>query len=575
MGIADELERLARLHRDGDLSDEDYAAAKAAALAQSQPATAPTASDAAARPLRLPFEPRMAMGVLGGLAVVSLFMTWVDLLFFRLNAIDAVRFAFGLDALLTDLADLLGDFGEEDAGLGFGVGDRLLVVAALVAFVAMVSAAAWTTPERRSLQAIAGGAPLLLGSLFVIVRLGDALDLLGGGFVLFVLATLAIVVLAVAERRAGPSADGAAPESGRPGIGRARIDVRAALASRRARQALVAVPLVVALVLGGTWVLSPTSASGPIVVEYVVGPFSADTRQPQRDASLRVVASGQESVIPLDADPAGGAGGTVIRLDAGEWRTGEPVRLNYVPSLTQQEARRLRLDVLDEATWFDAPLRSTIDLPEQPTRLSRIRTEELVVRIVITDETAEISLDHDGFGRLLEESLARVDEPDLERRAIAERERQARVEAAVAASCTAIQRSWRQVFGDFNRAEATLFEREWDVGGRRLYSEWARRAGAMRNGLVGPYNATAPSQARVATSAAPVVGGEAEIAALNLRIRSEVASARSAIDAYLNNWDSVRRASQLQNDTLWDRSVRQAHALRRDARSGIRISFGC
>ena len=85
MGLTDDLERLAELHRSGALSDAEFAAAKARALGS----TASGGADGAAwlRELRRSRSDRWLGGVCGGLAPATGLPAWLwRLIFLALGA---------------------------------------------------------------------------------------------------------------------------------------------------------------------------------------------------------------------------------------------------------------------------------------------------------------------------------------------------------------------------------------------------------------------------------------------------------------------------------------------------------
>lgn len=79
--LADQLDRLAALHRDGQLSDEEYQRAKARVL-DGQDSAAPAAPPAVQRPLRRSRTDRWLGGVCAGLARAMGLESWMLRLLF-------------------------------------------------------------------------------------------------------------------------------------------------------------------------------------------------------------------------------------------------------------------------------------------------------------------------------------------------------------------------------------------------------------------------------------------------------------------------------------------------------------
>ncbi len=82
MGLADDLARLAQLHASGELSDEEYARAKARLIEAAPPAPAPGV--AALGTLRRSRSERWLGGVCGGLARATGVEAWIWRLLFAL-----------------------------------------------------------------------------------------------------------------------------------------------------------------------------------------------------------------------------------------------------------------------------------------------------------------------------------------------------------------------------------------------------------------------------------------------------------------------------------------------------------
>ena len=87
MGIADDLERLAALHRSGSLSDAEFASAKARVLAASDAATAAPSPTHGLHALRRSRVDRWLGGVCGGLGVATDVPSWVWRLAFLVLAL--------------------------------------------------------------------------------------------------------------------------------------------------------------------------------------------------------------------------------------------------------------------------------------------------------------------------------------------------------------------------------------------------------------------------------------------------------------------------------------------------------
>jgi phage shock protein PspC (stress-responsive transcriptional regulator) len=114
MGIADDLERLAELHRSGALSDAEFASAKARALAGAPH----TGTDAVAHwlhSLRRSRNDRWLGGVCGGLAPATGLPSWVWRLIFALLMVCG-----GTGLLAYVLFWIL--VPKEEAGLDLGAG---------------------------------------------------------------------------------------------------------------------------------------------------------------------------------------------------------------------------------------------------------------------------------------------------------------------------------------------------------------------------------------------------------------------------------------------------------------------
>lgn len=85
MGLADDLARLAQLHASGELSDEEYARAKARLIEAAPPAPpAPPPGVAALGALRRSRSERWLGGVCGGLARATGVEAWIWRLLFAL-----------------------------------------------------------------------------------------------------------------------------------------------------------------------------------------------------------------------------------------------------------------------------------------------------------------------------------------------------------------------------------------------------------------------------------------------------------------------------------------------------------
>jgi phage shock protein C len=114
MGLTDDLERLAALHRSGALSDAEFASAKARTLG----GTAQPGADAVVQglhQLRRSRADRWLGGVCGGLAAMTGLPTWVWRLIFASLALCGGT-GLVLYALLWILVP------KEDAGLDLGAG---------------------------------------------------------------------------------------------------------------------------------------------------------------------------------------------------------------------------------------------------------------------------------------------------------------------------------------------------------------------------------------------------------------------------------------------------------------------
>jgi phage shock protein PspC (stress-responsive transcriptional regulator) len=82
MGLADDLERLAALHRSGDLSDAEFATAKARSLGADSSYDGADAVGRWMRALRRSRSDRWLGGVCGGLAPMSGLPSWLWRLIF-------------------------------------------------------------------------------------------------------------------------------------------------------------------------------------------------------------------------------------------------------------------------------------------------------------------------------------------------------------------------------------------------------------------------------------------------------------------------------------------------------------
>ena len=82
MGLADDLERLAALHRSGALSDDEFAGAKARCLRDAAPAADADSLGRWLRALRRSRSDRWLGGVCGGLAPTTGLPSWLWRLIF-------------------------------------------------------------------------------------------------------------------------------------------------------------------------------------------------------------------------------------------------------------------------------------------------------------------------------------------------------------------------------------------------------------------------------------------------------------------------------------------------------------
>ena len=87
MGLADDLERLAALHRSGALSDDEFAGAKARCLRDAAPAADADSLGRWLRALRRSRTDRWLGGVCGGLAQSSGLPSWLWRLVFAAFAL--------------------------------------------------------------------------------------------------------------------------------------------------------------------------------------------------------------------------------------------------------------------------------------------------------------------------------------------------------------------------------------------------------------------------------------------------------------------------------------------------------
>ncbi|HEY2561442.1 MAG TPA: PspC domain-containing protein [Caldimonas sp.] len=114
MGLADDLERLAALHRSGALSDAEFARAKARALGDDSSHAGTDAVGRWVRALRRSRGDRWLGGVCGGLAPMSGLPAWLwRLIFVALALCGTGVIAYVLLWILVPVED-----GVADAGAG-------------------------------------------------------------------------------------------------------------------------------------------------------------------------------------------------------------------------------------------------------------------------------------------------------------------------------------------------------------------------------------------------------------------------------------------------------------------------
>jgi len=557
MSLADELVRLAELHRDGGLSDAEYAAAKARLLEPVRAVSEASASSGGVARRVDVADGRLVLAAGSTLIIASLFLPWLDFVLIRVSGFDVIRLAFGIDRAARSLGDLFAQTSGGSSGL------RIAAAVLAVLVLTTTTGWLWRSPRIRARQTFVG-ATLLLGlAVYAMLRAGEGpLEVLGVGAWTFLLATLTLQVVAAVLMVRGSLGLDPSDERILP------VRIVTSPNGRRAG-ALVVGPL---LLVGALhWFLHPSGSSGPIIVEYDLAAFGSDGWEPQRTASIEVDGSGTSRTVRLPAPPPGPSEAVTTRLAAGRWSSGEKVTIAYVPSLSSGTARIAGLVLPNQ---FDEGARLSLDIPSQPSWRARFGEQELIVRVTVRPSRTTLIVDHGDFGELDRRSLRRVNEPKALEELRIELERQARIDREVRASCRALQARWRATFADFNRSEESVYGREWGFQGvTRSYREWARRARSIRNGLVAPYNATSARTADTRASAVP--GGEGDISAINNRARSAIAAQRSAIDRYIDHWDSVARAAQLESDTLWRSRVDEIERLRTRARAGSGIDFGC
>ncbi len=82
MGLADDLERVAGLHRSGALNDAEYEQAKAKLLRETQPGTGTGTGRSAIEKLRRSVDDRWIGGVCGGIGAATATESWIWRLLF-------------------------------------------------------------------------------------------------------------------------------------------------------------------------------------------------------------------------------------------------------------------------------------------------------------------------------------------------------------------------------------------------------------------------------------------------------------------------------------------------------------
>ena len=185
MSVPDELEQLGRLRRDGVLTEEEFAAAKQRLLA----GDTTVQQRSTVRPAPHWVDGRLPLAAGSAVMLLSLFMPWVDVVFFRLNAIELVRVIFGAGDVLRELTGVVG--AQPDSITRAETGVLLLVVAAT----ASMTAPLWTAPAIRNRLAVAGSGLVVAAYAYGAVQYAVN-DFLAAGASVFLLGAVSHVAIA-------------------------------------------------------------------------------------------------------------------------------------------------------------------------------------------------------------------------------------------------------------------------------------------------------------------------------------------------------------------------------------------
>jgi hypothetical protein len=557
-----EMKRLEEQHRQGMISDAEFAASRrrllTAAMAQTRTRSEKRTSSAWAPNLDLS-DGRLLLAAGSVLILGSLLLPWADLSMARFSGSDLFRLVLGEEWVLRDLGFLF-DWGAEAPA-----GSKVTVAAVAALIVGAATAFLWPQRRLRNLQAFVAASLLVLVGIIVVLRIGagrETVAILGGGALLFI-AGVTIVQLVSAALLVVNSLEFTDSSSGPLPLRIAR--------SRRGRRFMVLAILPVVVAPGAHWFLYPTESSGPIVIEYQLQAFSDDGWAPQRAGSILVRSLGEAERIPLPEPTSTPSASTTMRYAAGSWTSGSSVEVVYEPAFTESRSLEFGIRASDQ---FDEAGSLVLRLPDRPTWRSRFSQQELVIRVEVSSGRTGLVTEHDDFGVLSTRSLRRVNEVAAVAAEQQRRDQEALVQRQVQASCLALQSEWQAVFAEFNRAEETIFGREWGfTATTRSWDEWNTRANNIINGLARAFSAT--SRERRSTSAQPVPGSGSQIDEISSRAATRVDAQRQEIQRYLSNWYLVENASWVRSESQWRSSTDQISELRRRARAGTSIGFGC
>ena len=177
MSLSEELERLAKLNQTGVLNDAEFALAKERLLESA-------ASAHAAAPSSWRWVDGRPLLTVGSIVMLlSLFLPWVDVLLFQLNAFDLVRLVFGASHSVSELGST---FGFDTGGVTNAAGGAFVF---FLLIATTVSAPLWRHATIRNRQTLVGTVLFVVAYFISWVQYSIG-NFLSYGATLFLAATL-------------------------------------------------------------------------------------------------------------------------------------------------------------------------------------------------------------------------------------------------------------------------------------------------------------------------------------------------------------------------------------------------